>query len=209
MTSDLAKGTFPALVIFLLLVSGAFISTGCDETLPPRDSPQEYLAATIRSDTSIVVIHLRQDAPPPVVSTPFSITGSVKNISEEVLEDTADIRITITLTTRTEPPLTAVLRGNEGNLQGRVQVQQRRLLLEPLYPAVFRVSWNDWRWSNGVGVWTPWWYQVRTYIDSRGRAYDQTPLIPLDIEAKVQLYRHTAPLLWRGTVHMVVQLYAN
>jgi hypothetical protein len=207
MTSDLVKGTSPAIAIVLLLLSGAFIPTGCEEALPPRDAPKDFLAAELSTDTSLMVINLREDDPPPLVTTPWAITGTVQNITDEVIQDSADVRITITLVTRTQPKFTTVVKGAASNLVGFVQVRSGLLTIDTRYPAEFRLLWTDWRWSDGTGIWTPWWNKVHSVIVPNGKNYDETPVIPLDVTASIQLFKHTAPVAWAGVMYLVIRLY--
>lgn len=102
---------------------------GCDESLPPREELKQYLEASVRSDTSIidvnignVTIDIRND---------INITGSVRNLTDEVLSDEADVRLTVVLSDPEDSKRTIVLKGAANNLTGQVQVRNKTLTLEP------------------------------------------------------------------------------
>ncbi len=185
----------------------ACVLPACEESLPPRDVPREFLSASMVTDTSLIVIHLREDHPPPIVTQPWAIRGEVRNITDEVIQDSADVHITVTLTTRTTPPFTTVVRGTGSNLVGFVQVTNGLLLIDTRYPAAFRILWSDWRWSDGRGIWTPWRQELHMGVDGNGKNFDQTNVIPLDVTASIQLFRHTSPVKWAGVLYLVMRIY--
>jgi len=180
---------------------------GCDESLPPREQNDTYLEASVRSDTAFVDVRIVNAFVD--IKNDITISGSVRNLTDEVLSDVADVRLKIVLTDPTNPKRTITLTGTQNNLTGLVQVRNGILTLEPRYGANYRLGWRTQRWANGEDVFHDWRLLVTPVYDPirhRNLYYLYPPLL-LDVKVSAQLFNHTNPVTVSGQIVVLYRIF--
>lgn len=191
----------------VLLAPAGLMLVGCDESLPPREALAQFLEPSVRSDTSYVDIKvvnvsvtIRQD---------INITGAVRNLTDEVLSDDADVRLTATLRDVEDPKRSIVLNGGPANLTGLVQVRNGTVTLEPRYSANFFLKWRTQRWTNGEDVFHDWRLRVTPVFDANHRylLYFLMPPILIDVTLTAQLFKNTSPMTVKGQIVVLYRIF--
>jgi hypothetical protein len=192
-------------VFFLALASLA----GCDESLPPRDEPRQFIEASVRSDTSYIDVAIGNVSVD--IRNDINISGAVRNLTDEVLSDDADVRLTVVLTEREDAKRTITLSGGPTNLTGIVQVRNGILTLEPRYAADYTIVWRKQRWTDGEDVFHDWRTRVIPVFDERHLhlLYFLMPPILLDVKVTAQVFKNTSPLTVSGQIVVLYRIFLH
>jgi len=113
---------------------------GCEESLPPRNEPQNFLDVTFQGEDGTVEL---RDGETLVSTTPGGFTVSVKNLYEEVLQDEEDINIDIDFWLAGNESISGTAHGDRSALLFSHMIQNGNLLtIEPQETALFHVQWD-------------------------------------------------------------------
>ncbi|MEK9136604.1 MAG: hypothetical protein AAB393_05730, partial [Bacteroidota bacterium] len=146
-----------------LFVLVACTQLGCDETLPPRDEPQQFLETRVHAIEGVAVF--RNDVLESLNGT-FFIT--VKNIYSEVLQAEEYIRGDVEVWLRDLPAQRAVVRATKRDLTNQSMVFGDLLTIGPDSTASFIKRW-DHRTSEGRPFWE--FVNLTLKYTSRGEPY--------------------------------------
>ena len=89
--------------------------SSCDETLPPREEPRDFLVATIGLNPGPVVIRDTAGG-----ASEGSFVLELKNLFDEVLQDSALVRGTIEVWLKNNPAQRRLIVCTEGDLSSNV-----------------------------------------------------------------------------------------
>ena len=124
------KGILPVIVF---LVSALLILGPCDETLPPYTEPEVFLEGAITGQYLLSV----------AFGNRVSVQFSVKNIYEETLDETVQMRGFIELRSVRRPDIKKTFSLTGGNvILGGYNRQTGQLTINPQDSIVFSVSWD-------------------------------------------------------------------
>jgi hypothetical protein len=161
---------------------------GCDESLPPREEPENVIDAKLQIDSRIHVVRL--DSLGVVADlTQASASYRVTSNHDEVLSDSADVFCEVEIWVHEFPSYTVTLTGGALNLVGRVQVFSGILYLEPGgQPAHVQMHWNHW--GNGQGVWTLPFVSLTERTNLNGEKYLESQRIWFRAKASGRLWKN-------------------
>jgi len=163
----------------------------CDETLPPREEPRDFLTAELTGESRTLQVRVYPDSI--IDGVQQSLHIRVMNLYEEVLQDTAKVNGSAEVWMTNTPSQMVVLQGDHFNLIGPTQVRNGLLTLEPagdqaerdLVHMVLSMGWTT---SSGKFHWelvdTVW----RT--DRWGELYVQTAPIHFMARASMQVFKN-------------------
>jgi hypothetical protein len=112
---------------------------GCEELLPPRTDPQNYLQMSFSGADGNVVL-LEDLSMLSVVPGGFSV--GVKNLHDEVLQAEEDIDISIGFHITASPSLGGSAHGDRNQLLSFRMLQHDLLTIEPESTALFFIQWD-------------------------------------------------------------------
>jgi len=201
------------------LLTFMMIEVGCQESLPPRVPPVPVLVAKVEAQTVTVSI-VPHDLPFPYFAFDTLIYArvSVLNVTDEVIEDSANVFFRAVIRSEAAPLDSAVLVGGPGNLLWPAYVQNGRVFILPHDSVTVLVPWLDpippyaWtqRWTNGLTAWQS--LPTRPAYDNHGNKlpYDITDTLVIEEEARVRLFNFAPALDARsGRIRVVYHLWPN
>jgi len=149
---------------FLAAALITLLSPGCDESLPPRGDPQDYLAISMTATPGTVL--LREDLSM-FSEMPGAFTVGLTNLHDEVLQSTEDISIDITISVQGSSSHGGTTHGDRNQLLTFWMMQnQDQLTIEPDSTAIFFIQWDH----ADLRVW-----------ESAGLTFHRQPGNPVDI----------------------------
>lgn len=174
------SSSVPLIVAFVLLASG------CDESLPPRSDPTNILQASF--DVPLENVELKDG-----VLLPYSgrLSASIKNTYTEVLQQKADIKVSISIwmANAAENHATVVL--TQTSL-ANPPLSGGQLTLLPHDSAHFVTVWNQCTDSG-----EPFWKLVPLTwkLGPGGEPYQQSEPIEFVTQASIQVFENVQPRL--------------
>jgi len=169
--------------IWVFLV--CFLVSSCEETLPPREEPRNFLVATIGLNPGPVVI---QD------STGSAREGSfvleLKNLFDEVLQDSALVQGTIEIWLKKDPSQRRLITCTEGDLSNNV-VRFGLATLGVDSSAKLTKAWNH-KTNEGVPFWS--FGSLSPRISHGGVPYCESDSLQFVARATIQLFRNVQPV---------------
>ena len=163
--------------------------TGCDETLPPRDDPQNFLEVSFDAiDGTVVLDH----GVTLLSSDPGGFFVSVKNLHDEVLQAEEEISIDIDFWIVENPGTGGTTHGDRARLQDQTMIQYGNLLtIEPESSATFFMQWDH----AGLKLWE---YSTLTLKIQPGNPLDfywfESGPLTLSAEGTARLFKNIASL---------------
>lgn len=161
------------------------ILSTCEESLPPRNPPQDYLAATLAASSSAVEV--RDSA---VTGLGGAIVVSVRNIYAEVLQDSEYARVDLDVWMRDMPEQRAHVVATRRELTNSGLISRGLLTLRPNETATFLKQWSH---RTTAGRW--FWELVPLTLKQPpvGPPYLESDTICFVAEGQAQLFKGRAP----------------
>ena len=157
----------------------------CEESLPPREEPRDFLTATISSLPGAVVI---RDSIAQQTSGGFYL--ELKNVFDEVLQDSACVRAEIEVWLRDQPERRGVATCNETNLiNGRI-IASGITTLDVDSAAKFIKQWSH-RTDDGVPFWS--FSRLHQRFTPLGIPYCESDSLSFVARGSVQVFKHVQP----------------
>ncbi len=171
----------------------AVLLWGCDESLPPRSEPAEFLAAGLGVPTEPVII--RHGYPGiPSWGEIHGATGSFQvwatNLHDEVLQETALIRAQLRLRWIADPAQQRLLTFGVGDLNNTRMLRGQTLTIGVDSAATLVKNWDQ-RTDSG----TPFWDLVRLRVlkTSKGVIYYESDSVQLIADGWIQVFENVQP----------------
>lgn len=163
----------------------AFSFVNCDESLPARDDPQNFLAVSILSSGGPVTVYV------PNVIFGGTIRVQVANLLDEVLEADSSVWVTIQMWPKGFPDKVVSITATSADLLNPWIVHGGTVTLRPDSAAVFVKQW-----SHRTDDWTPIWDfgSFTQQYTANGTPYCESDSIHLVGRATVKLFKHIAPV---------------
>lgn len=159
-------------------------ASGCDESLPPRTDPVNFLQASFTPPFEHIEYKDSMVQPPS-----GRLSASIKNLYDEVLQKEVDIQVTVTIWMADAPENRSTLRMTSRNLS-YPSLEGNQLTLVPRDSARFTGIW-DGRMDSGKFYWqiTP-----RNWKEFPGgeRFQDSDP-VEFVAQASVQIFNNVQP----------------
>lgn len=173
--------THLSIVPFLLTL----VLSTCEESLPPRNPPQDYLDVTFTASSSAVEI---RDST--VTGLGGAMVVGVKNIYVEVLQDSEYARADLDVWMRDQPEQRTHVVATRRELTNSGLIVRGLLTLRPNETATFLKQWSH-RTTSGRWFWE--FVRLTPKITQTGQRYLESDTVHLIAEGKVQLFKATAP----------------
>lgn len=116
-----------------------FAGAGCDESLPPRDDPQNVLAVSLSGEPGTVAL---QEDLSMFSQIPGGFTVGLTNLHDEVLQAREDISIDITFSVQGSAHIGGTAHGDRNQLLNFMMMQGDLLTIEPESTATFFIQWD-------------------------------------------------------------------
>ena len=128
-----------------------FAGAGCDESLPPREDPQDFLVVSLSGEPGSVLLEENLSM---FSQIPGGFTVGLTNLHDEVLQAQEDISIDITFSVQGSPNIGGTAHGDRNQLLNFMMMHGDLLTIEPESTATFFIQWNHgevrlWE-SNGL-----------------------------------------------------------
>jgi hypothetical protein len=174
------RSPLPAMILMLITM------VSCDESLPPREQPATVLVPSIEI-LNPPIIAIRDSLP---TGTTGAFLVKVLNVYDEVLQDTARVRLDLEIWLKDHPEHRAVVAATEEDLVNSRILSGRILTLGVDTAAIIQRQW-DHRASDGV----PFWRYVSTYPASTpsGVPFCESDTVTFRVKATVQLFNIVQP----------------
>lgn len=167
---------------FCLLVVFSFSSLlGCDETLPSRDEPEEYLQTQFYVEAGTVI--LRDTV---AEGGAGSFVLRVKNVYEEVLQDSAHVEARVEVWLKGNPDQKAIVVAKINSLVNNTIVRYGVLTLPVNVEAFIEKQWKH-QTDSQIPFWR--FVPVRHLVNSRGERYLESNPVSFVAKATVQLFK--------------------
>jgi hypothetical protein len=154
----------------------------CEESLPPREEPRDFLRATIEALPGPVVI---QDSVAARTDGGFYI--ELKNLFDEVLQDSALVQARIEIWLKDNPAQRGLAIADERNLvNGRI-VSLGLTTLDVDSAAKFIMQWNH-RTNEGIPFWSL--VPLHQRFTPLGIPYCESDPMRFVAQASVQVFKH-------------------
>ena len=167
----------------------SFATLSCEEALPPRNEPRTFLVSTIELNPGPVVL---QDSSETAREGSFIL--ALRNIFDEVLQDSARVKATIEIWLKDDPSQRRVLVLDENDLSN-VVVRFGIATLGVDSAARFARAWNH-RTDNGTLFWR---FSRHLYLrySHAGTPYCETDPMQFLATASIQLFKNVQPVKTR------------
>jgi hypothetical protein len=168
----------------------------CDESLPPRSEPQQFLQASYSVASGTVVV--RNSA---IVGLGGTFAIALKNIYSEVLQDAEFARVDLDVWLRDMPDVGCKVTATKNDLTDPFLIVGGQLTLRPNVSATFLKQWDH---KTTAG--RPFWEFVpsRPRINQRGEEYLESDTLHFVTSGKAQLFKGKAPEVLRQTQFSLV-----
>lgn len=163
----------------------AFPLVHCDESLPPRDDPQSFLAVRVSTSGEPVTVYL------PNTIYGGTIHVEVENLCDEVLEADSSIWVTVEVWPKGFPDKIASITANSTDLLNPGIVHGEVVTLRPDSAAVFVKPWSQ-RADDGTPMWN--FGHLTRRLTGHGTPFCESDSIRLVGRATVKLFKHVAPV---------------
>lgn len=168
----------------MLILPLTLMGIRCDESLPVRTNPTPVTYSFSLVEGTVLVSG----------GVPTGRTGAidvkVKNIYDEVLQDTENIEAVVTIRIRDMPDKGAVIRADHNDLVNTWILQGGVMTL-----GTDTTAWIARQWEHRTDQGVPFW----SFVDSSygvtlsGMPYWESLPITFEAEATVQVFKHSAP----------------
>lgn len=169
----------------LLCLLFSFIYSTCDETLPARDEPQNFLKATARVDTGAVVF---EGGVLQGLAGAFDV--HVTNQYSEVLQAEELARVELDVWLRDAPDKRGKVIATKRDLQNQGIILGNQITLLPGVSAFFLKQWNH-RTTDSVGFWE--FVRLTPKVNAHGDRYLESDPIPLVASGRAQVFKNVQP----------------
>ena len=167
----------------LLLLLNLF---GCDESLPPRDTPKDFLSSTMVVRSGVRNVYMDRGR---LHLTPLDIDVYVKSLYDEVLQDSGKAVVSLTLS-YVDNSQQKSLTLKTGSIISPPTLRGILTLL-PDSTARMLVQWNN-RLPDGRGAWQL--VSGSYQVDELGITYWRSDSVPLVVKGTVSLFKNGPPL---------------
>ncbi len=167
------------------LIVVALLLLNCDESLPPRDDPQNFLAARISTSGGPVTIYV------PDVIYGGTIRIELTNLLDEVLEADFSVWVTVQMWPKGFPDQIVTIVAGPADLQTPWIIHGGLLTLTPDSPAVFLKQWSQ-RADDGTPMWA--FGGLTRQYTANHTPYCASDPIHVVARASVKLFKHVAPV---------------
>lgn len=154
----------------------------CDETLPARVEPQEFLQADCRISPGVVVF---LDTVSQGVAGAIDVR--VKNLYSEVLQGSEFAQAEIEVWLRAAPEHRATVTMNRRDIQNQGVLYGQLITVSPGASVFFLKQWNH-RTNQGQGFWE--FVHLTPRVNDRGEPYLESDPVALAATGKVQLFKN-------------------
>jgi len=185
-----------------LLVSALLpgLLAGCDESLPPRDDPVSYLAAWFSTQDHLIALDEYNIRLPRKV-----LRISLRNLHDEVLQDTANVRGDVILYLRDHPSVRKTFSWKEADIQTPGIVKGWIATIQPHQEFMLASDWDQMSDRDQIF----WKYGTYTKkIDANGRPYLESDSLYFVAEGHIQLFKYgptvKAPTLTFGIMYQLI-----
>jgi hypothetical protein len=187
-----------------VLLALACMFTRCDESLPLRVEPQNYLALSmvITGGQTPGYLAIRGAA-----WEALSFHLELKNLHDEVLEDTALVQGKVEISLRDIPSASATITGGAARLYGQAMVHAGRIAIRPDSAAVMDLGWNNFTDDNRL-IWS--FVNLRQMTDPSGVPYLLSDPVELVVKASFQVFRNVQATRAQEALYVTqYQVYAR
>jgi hypothetical protein len=180
-----------ALIVVALLV----LLAGCDESLPPRDEPLRILSGSFGIVDTFVVVN---DSMP--IGTMGAFVSRVRNLYEDVLEDTALIQVDYTVVLEEMPDTAITFRATRKDILSTEVLNGALVTIKPNAEVVVRT-----RWSHHTNAGTPIWrlFPLHMGADPGGRIYYQSDDIEIRVSCSIRTFKRL-PAIVQGPIRLLL-----
>lgn len=173
------------IVVTILSCLMMFLLSTCEESLPPRNPPQDYLEATLTASSSAVEV--RDSA---VTGLGGAIVVSLRNIYVEVLQDSEFARVDVDVWMRDMPEQRVHVVATRRELTNSGLISRGLLTLRPNETAVFLRQWSH-RTVQGRWFWE--FVPLTLKQPPVGPPYLESDTVHLVAEGQAQLFKGRGP----------------
>jgi len=171
----------------------AVLQGGCDESLPPRSEPVEFLGAGLGVPTEPVIIHHGYPGIPSwgeIHGATGSLQVSATNLHDEVLQESALIRAQLKLRWIADTAQQRLLTFGASDLDNWRMLRGQTLTIGVDSAATLVKSWDQ-RTNSG----TPFWdlVRLREMKTSKGVIYYESDSVRLVAEGWIQVFENVQP----------------
>jgi hypothetical protein len=170
-------------IIILLLI---FAPWGCDESLPPRNDPEQVLQTSFQVVFPGTVV-IRDSIP---AGMPGAFSSSVKNVYREVLQDTQRVRLDVEVWLKDQPAARATIHATANDLVSPWLVRGSLLTLGIDTAAVVQKQWSH-RTDAGVPFWN--YADMFPGVTMGGESYCESASLRFVARATVQAFKNVQP----------------
>jgi hypothetical protein len=157
---------------------------GCDESLPPRNQPLNFLEASLAPPHPVVEIENGQP-----IKDAGSFIATLKNSYDDVLQKKADIRATVEVWMEDNEFRRRTFRLPPGSLSSPAP-QGETLTLLPGQSARFVALWDQ-RTDRGEPFWS--FVGLTTKVSPDGDVYQDSDPVRLVAQVSIQLFENVQP----------------
>ncbi len=168
----------------LILVT-CVLMVSCDESLPPREDPQEFLHATLSAEGGIVGV-----SPDSSIIRGGWLIVRVRNSYAEVLQADAAIEVDVDVWRLDAPEERSIVRMSQQDVAGRWLVRNGQTTLPPDSIALIVKDMNHTT-STGAPFWTL--VPLHRRLTKDGY-YCESSAVPFGARATVKLFKSVAPV---------------
>ncbi len=169
------------------------VNTGCDESLPPRDDPTDFLETTLTGESGTVVLNGDLSL---VTERPGGFMVAARNLYDEVLQAEEAISIDISFHVPGNPSAGGTAHGDRNQLIDRSMIQGNLLTVEPDSSAAFFIQWDH----AGPALWEQ---TGLSFYTQPGNPMDfswfESGPITLEAEGTARMFKGVAPAELDGT----------
>jgi hypothetical protein len=160
---------------------------GCDETLPPRDEPLAILRGSYAMTDTFVVFKNGV-----ILGTAGAFESRVRNLYDDVLEDTAMVKVDYTVALEEFPDSSAAFTATALNVTTPEVLTGRYVTLKPNQDIVTRYLFNH-RTSAGTAFWTL--VERHPGVTPGGVPYIETDRTPLIVTCAIRTYKRVPAIV--------------
>jgi hypothetical protein len=171
----------------IIIVPLVFALWGCDESLPPRNDPVQVLQTSIRVLYPGTVV-IRDSLPLGLMG---AFSSSVKNVYNEVLQDTERVRTDVEVWLKDLPAARATIHASSENLVNSRLVRGYFLTLGIDTAAVVQKQWTH-RTDAGIPFWN--YADMWPQMTMSGEFYCESAPLRFVGRATVQAFKNAQPV---------------
>ncbi len=178
----------------------SFLLAGCEENLPPRKDPAEYLQASFTTQTRLIALDEYNIRQPRMV-----LRLSIRNLYDEVLQDTARVRGDVRLYLLKRPDIIKTFVWGEGDVQTPGVVKGWIATLRPNSEVMLASAWDQMSDRDSI-FWKFGRYTKK--FDNQGNPYLESDSLYFVAEGRIQLFKYgpaiKAPRMVFGIIYKLL-----